>query len=305
MRQELPFPQDVVYAEMKDYMETVSPGLRWELSWHEEPGIIDLTFSHEKFGDLGKVRLLKRTQDKTLLESFYPLNPSNNDVLELIEQRKVSVDLNGPIAPLVIIHQKEKEMGVKNYKPVDDFRRAYSGDLKLDLGIDLGPNATEELQAAYTELENLRRKIYQNRLSTHQEIIDAIMSDLRLAGIWTETIAGQKQEADVTQKKVTAEKIEHEHARLTSDIGQFPSSEKEKPISHGGRRSEYSQDERDKAVKAWLNKDKNDARTLLVFLVDKFGEKDDSSFDPRPIVSPSCFYLWRSDYLKRHPPKKR
>ncbi len=68
-----------------------------------------------------------------------------------------------------------------------------------------------------------------------------------------------------------------------------------------GRRSEYRQIKRDEIVEAWLNKNENDARTLEVFLVDYVGEKETSwSIEPKPNISVSTFYNWRSDYLKRN-----
>ena len=74
---------------------------------------------------------------------------------------------------------------------------------------------------------------------------------------------------------------------------------------HRGRKSDYSQSERDKTVKEWLSKGSNDLRTLPVFLIDLFGSnpKWDDSIDPKPhpIVSCSRFYNWRTDYLKRNP----
>jgi hypothetical protein len=67
-----------------------------------------------------------------------------------------------------------------------------------------------------------------------------------------------------------------------------------------GRRSEFNQEERDRVVEKWeAQKRAEDARDLGVFLVDEFGEKDDASLGPSPIVSKSTFYNWRRDYLKR------
>lgn len=75
--------------------------------------------------------------------------------------------------------------------------------------------------------------------------------------------------------------------------------------SKGGRRSQYSESERDLIVEEWLEQDEKERGTLEVFLVDKFGEKDESSIDPRPNVSTSTFYNWEKDYYKRHPEKKK
>jgi len=68
-----------------------------------------------------------------------------------------------------------------------------------------------------------------------------------------------------------------------------------------GRKSQYSQAERDGAVEKWeQNLGAADAKALDIFLVDEFGEKDPDSMQPRPIVSRSTFYSWRKDYHKRH-----
>jgi hypothetical protein len=78
-----------------------------------------------------------------------------------------------------------------------------------------------------------------------------------------------------------------------------PTSKKAK--SFRGRRSQYSMEKRDDTVRKWLSKSTDDARTLEVFLVDNFGEKDPDSFVPYPNVSKSAFYNWRRDYLDRNP----
>jgi len=95
-----------------------------------------------------------------------------------------------------------------------------------------------------------------------------------------------------------------------TDVGIAPKTSSTQPLDdaestdHRGRQSEYSLSERDEAVKKWLTKGKDDALTLLVFLVDQFGEKDEedpSSLEPTPNVSRSTFYAWRKDFLNRNP----
>jgi hypothetical protein len=83
---------------------------------------------------------------------------------------------------------------------------------------------------------------------------------------------------------------------------------RKKSVSHRGKRSQYSQKERDATVKEWLSIGEDSGTTLLGFLCEKFGEKDSDSFSPKPIVAKSTFYMWRKDFVKRHPnykPRKK
>jgi hypothetical protein len=79
-----------------------------------------------------------------------------------------------------------------------------------------------------------------------------------------------------------------------------------RPPSKRGRKSQFSVDERDAAVEEWERQKKgNNPVTLPVFLSDKFGDKDEDSLAPTPLVSESTFYEWRSDYFRRHQKDKR
>jgi len=66
-----------------------------------------------------------------------------------------------------------------------------------------------------------------------------------------------------------------------------------------GKRSHYSQVERDHAVKDW-EKTAKDSRshTLVDFLAERFG---DNQVTYKLNVAPRTFYEWRTDFFKRHP----
>jgi hypothetical protein len=72
-----------------------------------------------------------------------------------------------------------------------------------------------------------------------------------------------------------------------------------KPKGKPGRKSRWSQSERDAIVEKWEKGD-NNAQTLPVFLCDQVGEKEElDSLKPKPSISESQFYKWRDDYYKR------
>jgi len=68
-----------------------------------------------------------------------------------------------------------------------------------------------------------------------------------------------------------------------------------------GRKSEYTQEERDELVEGWfrVQSDPKDVRTLPVYLLNEKGARNPDSWDEKPIVSKSRFYNWRMDYLSR------
>ena len=66
-----------------------------------------------------------------------------------------------------------------------------------------------------------------------------------------------------------------------------------------GKRSRYTIDERDDAVKAWEKTDKDaDSQKLADFLTERFGD-DESTFKSN--VADATFYTWRDDFYKRNP----
>ena len=66
-----------------------------------------------------------------------------------------------------------------------------------------------------------------------------------------------------------------------------------------GKRSRYSQAERDDTVMAWERTDKDvESQTLADFLAKRFGD-DEKTFKAN--VSESAFYKWRKDFYERNP----
>jgi hypothetical protein len=70
-----------------------------------------------------------------------------------------------------------------------------------------------------------------------------------------------------------------------------------------GRKSDHSLAERDEVVKERLDLEDGDDKNiepLEIYLLHKYGEKNDSSFPTRLNIPKSTYYYWKTDFLKRH-----
>jgi hypothetical protein len=181
--QDLDYSLDVVSAEIYDFLDSTVVGLTWGYSIDiTRIGVTDFIFTHETFGDVGKIRLTAKPNSKSRFVSRKPRKPSESEIMELIAAGKLIVDLDGPVAPLLQIYLRRKELGIK--EPEDYFNLAFSEEPPVQVNPDLGPDASEKIRAAEAELEELGKKVYRKRLENHASIVNAIVSDLQQVKLW-------------------------------------------------------------------------------------------------------------------------
>ena len=236
MRVRINRPYIQVRAGISDYLFSLQSQF-WKTDVSDEPGATEFRFL-DHTGELGSLRIHVVQSDKTMFTTHQPYVVHEQGLIDLILSEKFDIALDDykVLMPVLQFAARRKEEGVDNWDIKDYFRETIQHEPRP-------LNTEQERKAARPILDKYLQRLNSHKQDQHKIIIDAIIFDLRVQGIW--------ELSELTPPKYGDKKIQMdtpEHTAIDGECNIFNPPLSQKPDSKG----QPGRPKKEAYEKAWL-----------------------------------------------------
>ncbi len=152
------------------------------------------TFTHEKFGSLGSIRIIVFPKNKTEVYGYPPEMPDKKWLIEYLPKNVLWSQLGDLVMKLIKTYAWQIEEGVFEKTAIELFHDSHDKK-EIDMGWNIyGLEDLEMQKQAEAELEKWRQMILDRRIEEFNQIKDVILTQIRLDGLSLKIFDGQTME---------------------------------------------------------------------------------------------------------------
>ena len=175
------YPLDLIRIEIKSILELsiLEEGAKYSIQ--DEPGRTEFIFSHDLYGDLGKIRLQVLPRNICRFISIFPPYPSRYDVSLIL--LRINNDQHKPsdvYSFLLAKEDKNKEYGITETDSIE------LDEEIIDYEGILGENSQTIIKDALIEIDSERPVYFIIRIKHYKKYINSIISALMQKGLWSQ-----------------------------------------------------------------------------------------------------------------------